>query len=1000
MKNINEAKTIEEIAEIRRYKNEADKINNDRSSEIISNLYSSSSFHFVFELIQNAEDAKATIVEFFLKKDCLYFVHDGRPFDIDDIKSITNYGDSTKGQIKDKIGKFGIGFKSVFQVTETPEIYSPTYSFKLENKNIPVAITNNQNNNKTTFVFPFKENTPINLLRKEFNDINEEIILFLKNIRSIAIYIDQTKKVLSRETDNNFAIITKAITENRIRTTFEDKYLFFSEPACTNENFNISVAYKCLDDGAIDTKQQSKFVNVFFPTQINYGLKFYVNAPFETTPTRESIKSTSESETNNKLFEQLVELYGKSILKIRDLNLITPKFLEFLPISWSSDQNKAFFDKTKFIFKNEAIIPTSQGKFEKGNSLALTDKGIIKLIDNNLLEKLTEKKAFVSSEITYDKTRGLYYFLKNQINVPEYNFSSLSKKLTFEILQDQSDDWLKQYYIKAIHDHKSESYIFKDIPIIRTESNQQVYAKNKNGMPNVYICHDETLKPEQKIKSIFLHDNDCLMFFESLGITKPDETTKLPNIFANLERLKKDKIDEYFVWFDKLNEIYLSYKNQPEKQKHLLDEIRDKDILFDNATFLNNEITRKLYESHQLVDPRFKENTNELLLSLGKKKYFNVILKEGNEWDRSKFEYLHTTYAPYKKYEEHIITNFNLKEVDYKISKLFIDFIINLNNDYFYAFEKSCKRRNGYWSYNPSPSKLREYINSENWIADKQGKFHKINEFTLNEFIEFFKLPESIRTHDNINLLNFKSDIYDQLDEKDQNILNQYKLAESYGIDVAELIKQEIANKQAEKENQISQQIETEETYSFEINDEPITYTGLSPAEIEEKNSRNTTKNYNTQRHTSNSSTANLKEHGFRGEKIALEALFDKYKSQGFEIDGERGKSFIAIKNQTKIEVIYHNDETETYGYDIEIKENDLTIELIEVKSHTTDLINISGTQWSVAKNSYEAKTVKYSLYLVSKKTDDKYELNTALGNPYEGWVDGKIFATPVNIRI
>lgn len=45
MKNISEAKTIEEIAKIRRYKNETDKLNNDRSSKIISDLYSSSTFH-------------------------------------------------------------------------------------------------------------------------------------------------------------------------------------------------------------------------------------------------------------------------------------------------------------------------------------------------------------------------------------------------------------------------------------------------------------------------------------------------------------------------------------------------------------------------------------------------------------------------------------------------------------------------------------------------------------------------------------------------------------------------------------------------------------------------------------------------------------------------------------------------------------------------------------------------------------------------------------------
>ena len=74
---------------------------------------------------------------------------------------------------------------------------------------------------------------------------------------------------------------------------------------------------------------------------------------------------------------------------------------------------------------------------------------------------------------------------------------------------------------------------------------------------------------------------------------------------------------------------------------------------------------------------------------------------------------------------------------------------------------------------------------------------------------------------------------------------------------------------------------------------------------------------------------------------------------------------------------------------------------MIEVKSHTGgNLINISGTQWAVAKDAYENKTVAYSLYVIRKITDEKYELKTNIGNPYECWINGKIFATPINIRI
>jgi hypothetical protein len=73
--------------------------------------------HFVYELLQNAEDAGATEVSFTLTPDRLVCEHDGRVFTLEDVKSITGLHDSTKAQAQDKIGKFGVGFKSVFVYT-------------------------------------------------------------------------------------------------------------------------------------------------------------------------------------------------------------------------------------------------------------------------------------------------------------------------------------------------------------------------------------------------------------------------------------------------------------------------------------------------------------------------------------------------------------------------------------------------------------------------------------------------------------------------------------------------------------------------------------------------------------------------------------------------------------------------------------------------------------------------------------------------------------------
>ena len=80
--------------------------------------------HFVYELLQNAEDQGATEAQFVLSADSLVFRHNGKPFTRADVENITGIGNSDKTEEANKIGRFGIGFKSVFAITDRPEIYT------------------------------------------------------------------------------------------------------------------------------------------------------------------------------------------------------------------------------------------------------------------------------------------------------------------------------------------------------------------------------------------------------------------------------------------------------------------------------------------------------------------------------------------------------------------------------------------------------------------------------------------------------------------------------------------------------------------------------------------------------------------------------------------------------------------------------------------------------------------------------------------------------------
>jgi HSP90 family molecular chaperone len=104
--------------------------------KIIVDNYSDEA-HFVYELLQNADDAQATEITFDLKEDRLIVTHDGRAFSEKDLEGICSISKGTKSDDYTKIGKLGIGFKSVFVYTESPQIFSGEYQFEIRELVLP-----------------------------------------------------------------------------------------------------------------------------------------------------------------------------------------------------------------------------------------------------------------------------------------------------------------------------------------------------------------------------------------------------------------------------------------------------------------------------------------------------------------------------------------------------------------------------------------------------------------------------------------------------------------------------------------------------------------------------------------------------------------------------------------------------------------------------------------------------------------------------------------------
>ncbi|XP_068670657.1 sacsin-like isoform X3 [Montipora foliosa] len=103
-------------------------------------------FAVVKELIQNADDAGATVVKFLYDKrtnddalTCLFsegmsgcqgpalWVYNDAKFKDDDFVNITKLNEATKVQETEKIGRFGLGFNAVYNLTDVPMFTSRNY---------------------------------------------------------------------------------------------------------------------------------------------------------------------------------------------------------------------------------------------------------------------------------------------------------------------------------------------------------------------------------------------------------------------------------------------------------------------------------------------------------------------------------------------------------------------------------------------------------------------------------------------------------------------------------------------------------------------------------------------------------------------------------------------------------------------------------------------------------------------------------------------------------
>lgn len=310
--------------------------------------------HFIFELIQNAEDndyepSKQASLRFEVdwqaldgESEPVLIMHNNETGFLDEhVKALCMVGESTKKKAQDYIGEKGIGFKSVFRVTQCPYIFSNGFQFRLPEHDeetglgyiVPAWVEREPagiNPTETTIILPLdKSQNAVQDVVAALRDIAPETILFLKKLTSIEVSVrlpEQKydvlveKRVQAAVGESRLVQLTYLKSSASSQERFESLEYWLTKVEYTKPDHIQSEKRSGIGSRPVSvavpvgaTKRSDKLF-AYLPVWEDTGLPFIINADFLLVSSREGLH---EDEPWNKwLRDCVIETYVQAFMAL------------------------------------------------------------------------------------------------------------------------------------------------------------------------------------------------------------------------------------------------------------------------------------------------------------------------------------------------------------------------------------------------------------------------------------------------------------------------------------------------------------------------------------------------------------------------------------------------------------------------------------------------------------------------------------------------------------
>lgn len=555
--------------------------------------------HFVYELLQNADDTGATRVRFELREEGLVFAHDGpRDFSVSDpasegadrragrlgdINAIVSVGASSKAADgvggSPAIGKFGIGFKAVFQYTRTPHIYSPTWRFRIERFIVPVLLEGDfpgREAGETLFFFPFDK--PECPREQAYREIREKLrglarpLLFLSHLGRIDVAIGAARVAYGKEVAPSLHFPVEGeqmVRADLVRLTrrvdgAERRESLWRFSRKTEMGLDYSVGFFLDGQGRLRAEANVPAF-CYFQTQVHTGLSFIVHAPFLLTNNREGIPVV---EHNRRQIENLAKLAADALPCLRDIGvkarrrLIDDGLLNVIPVdpgvfAAEGDSHRLsfrpFYEAIRERMRTSSLLPTRDGEYVFGwQAYWGANETLTKLFDDRALAELKgEPEArwvFVGVERdSVQRTNKPLCAYLDGLVAGSPSGEALIREIPGRFITSRRIDWLCDFYA-WLGENKDRAELARTRPLFLSEQKQAVPAFDAKGKHCLFLRTKEIAVGFTFLDERVAKDPRVAPLLRQLGIAAPTWEDYIYNIvlpaYRSGERLNGKRVRE------------------------------------------------------------------------------------------------------------------------------------------------------------------------------------------------------------------------------------------------------------------------------------------------------------------------------------------------------------------------------------------------------------------------------------------------------------------------